>query len=265
MGASENIVVVRRFDARATYYGPNRAEDSQLNQFQDSTIPLLAKYIVGRDLFAIYPCASGNLRDFWVEKFIPTIDVQTVQWFAAQMVGIIGAVCSLRPQGRYTLYMEPDPKRILWFRSFGPQGRLVVSDLTLVRFHEEGSSLRPRSLRPRHFDYEAPEAITQSYPGQFDWGHRATWTLGCVFLELLTWLLGGEVLREDFETRRDLASGRSKSGHNRTQSQASSFFETRGSDQRVARVRPEVKQASLNAAILSNSIIVPYEDAMLTR
>jgi serine/threonine protein kinase len=84
-----------------------------------------------------------------------------------------------------------------------PRGILVVSDMGLSSFNRDTSrSNIPNSKIPGTPGYRPPECdvkggtISRAYD---------IWTLGCLFLEILTWLLGGLEFLREFEEGRNTA------------------------------------------------------------
>ncbi|KAJ4364678.1 hypothetical protein N0V83_009275 [Neocucurbitaria cava] len=96
-----------------------------------------------------------------------------------------------------------NPGNILWFHdsstSGGTQkGTLKIADFGQAELNSAQSKTRPRDVantmtyRPPECDI-APRIIRQSYD---------IWCLGCVYLEFVTWILGGKQLLERFNKRR---------------------------------------------------------------
>jgi serine/threonine protein kinase len=97
------------------------------------------------------------------------------------------------------------PENVLWFgdpdHAKTKRGTLKLSDFGLAGFSMRNTmSERPRSMIATSLPYRAPErdikgitAIGRSYD---------MWTLGCLYLEFVTWLLGGWNLVDVFASRR---------------------------------------------------------------
>jgi serine/threonine protein kinase len=94
----------------------------------------------------------------------------------------------------------------LWFPEPGQErssngGTLKLSDFGLATFNaQRTASMQPRSSLTATPEYRAPEcdlegggAIGRSYD---------MWTLGCLYLEFITWLLGGWELVDEFNALR---------------------------------------------------------------
>lgn len=127
------------------------------------------------------PVPLKGLQTLWAEIPVPGMDKTTVRWVAVQVTGILEAIDILPREDSAHKYMEPEPARIMWFKEFGPVGRrLLVSDLAInpdCMEIQEGVG---------HTEYSAPESLSLA-----QWPHSAVWTLGWVFLELLTWMIRG--------------------------------------------------------------------------
>jgi serine/threonine protein kinase len=88
-------------------------------------------------------------------------------------------------------------QNVLWFRD-GPDDRgiLKITDFGLGSFNSKKSrSMEPLKNIARSPSYRAPE-----YDLEDGKATRAcdVWSLGCIFLEFVTWLLGGKQLLEEF-------------------------------------------------------------------
>lgn len=97
-----------------------------------------------------------------------------------------------RSRGRHG---DIKPKNILFFKdNKKPPGRLVVADFTLMRFHSSNADNTLIQKVDFSETYRPPEKalgegtqVSQKYD---------IWTLGCVFLEFISWhLLGSDAVR----------------------------------------------------------------------
>jgi serine/threonine protein kinase len=100
---------------------------------------------------------------------------------------------------RYGRHGDLKPENILWFPDIGgaqePGGILKIADLGAGKFHrrESRSFEDPRTAISTP-TYEAPEIVLGNPISRaYD-----LWSLGCVFLEFLTWGLGGAELLDRF-------------------------------------------------------------------
>ncbi|ROV92902.1 hypothetical protein VSDG_06365 [Cytospora chrysosperma] len=92
------------------------------------------------------------------------------------------------------------PQNILWFKQDKNQyggGVLKISDFGLTTFHS-ALTTKVGNVVPVTLSYAAPERVIDSDLSRpFD-----IWSLGCVYLEFITWLLLGPEQVEEFKKRR---------------------------------------------------------------
>jgi serine/threonine protein kinase len=183
-------------------------------------INLLATFEHKKKYHLLFPYADSNLRKYWEDRPHPSFDEPTVMWSLEQMVGIASALLlihnfrvtypllpsdpgkvqlpkdtklSVGPPGEelYGRHGDIKPENILWFKRVqGPdgQGVLQIADFGLGRFHgrDSRSGISPSKVVSSP-TYEPPECklhkpVSRSYD---------IWSLGCLFLEFVTWLLKG--------------------------------------------------------------------------
>ncbi|KAK2752915.1 protein kinase domain-containing protein [Colletotrichum kahawae] len=164
----------------------------------DNLIELLLSYEIGPDKFMVFPGANCNLEQFWkITPNKPTFSKRLI-WIIQQCQGLADGLCKVHnygdSQGRHG---DIKSRNILFFEdSQNEPGRLVIADFTLMRFHSSNSDAtetwifnNTRTYRPP--EVEAPHGTIVS--PTFD-----TWTLGCVYLEFITWhLLGYDAVSEE--------------------------------------------------------------------
>ncbi|SPO05436.1 uncharacterized protein DNG_08123 [Cephalotrichum gorgonifer] len=189
-------------------------EADQLQKFNGRTSPhivtLLATFSQDGEHFFIFPFAEADLCKYWETKSPPR-HWEFTRWYADQLSGLIEAIFSihfpnssdsLQPgQGKFGRHGDIKPDNILWFKSTShAQGLFVVSDLGLSALNSDKSKSNiPGQNVPPVPGYRPPECdIEQAKVSRlFD-----VWTMGCLYLEMITWYLGGEDLRLEFENRR---------------------------------------------------------------
>ncbi|KAK4112894.1 kinase-like protein [Canariomyces notabilis] len=154
---------------------------------------------------------EGDLLGFWKEFHPqpPKADYKMTLWVAEQCAGIAQALAKIHSsdepldaeessqdtaERRYGRHGDIKPENILWFK--GPRypddhGSLVLGDFGLGKLHTKMS-------RSMSNDRRYNLAGTDTYnPPEFEMTHgtisRASdiWSLGCVYLEFITWYLGG--------------------------------------------------------------------------
>lgn len=105
---------------------------------------------------------------------------------------------------RFGRHGDIKPENILWYKNHSPCtdiGVLKISDFGLARWHSDKSRTAPRPPRMKASPtYRAPEI---DLPGQNLSRKYDIWTLGCVYLGLITWYLKGwDAVHGEFSTRR---------------------------------------------------------------
>jgi serine/threonine protein kinase len=142
------------------------------------------------------------------------------------------------PQKQYGRHGDITPTNILWYHDSDTfeqslNGLLKIADFGQAEINSKNSKTRPRDVantltyRPPECDAQ-PSIIRQSYD---------IWSLGCVYLEFISWLLGGSSLTKRFSWRRntpDVFLGNAPSD---------TFFEVvrdANSDKKEFRIKPAV-------------------------
>ncbi|GAB1316488.1 hypothetical protein MFIFM68171_06698 [Madurella fahalii] len=184
-------------------------EHSQLRLFGGAAhrhlVTLLASFEFQGYYHLIFPWADYSLEEYW-ERESPKGKKGIVRWVAKQVAGLMAAVDTIHdppsqvllPEKKYGRHSDIKPDNILWFRATDdPHGILVLADLGLSSLNREVSrSNMPSDKAPRVPGYRPPECDIDGakVSRAFD-----IWTMGCLFTELLTWLLGGRKLLDEFE------------------------------------------------------------------
>ncbi|RYC59326.1 hypothetical protein CHU98_g6896 [Xylaria longipes] len=202
------------------------AEFDMLSKFSDDAHPhlisLLAAYTHRKTFYLIFHWARADLVKFWMEiKPKPNIE-ETVHWVAEQCAKLADGLLRIHKyesfrESRngaaadgtsiktklYGRHGDIKPANILWFPNptdANNGGTLKLTDFGLAEFH----SLHSRSDLPKSGiatspTYRPPEydmvegKISRSYD---------IWTMGCLYLEFITWLLGGWDLVRLFNIKR---------------------------------------------------------------
>ncbi len=190
-------------------------------------IKLLATYRQEQKYHLMFPYAEANLRKYWEDRQTPIFDRPTVLWSLNQMCGISSALLlihnftveyPLKVPGAGNVRLPADvklsvrdgeemfgrhgdikPENILWFSEEGSGGVLQIADFGLGRFHgrDSRSGLNPESIVSSP-TYEPPECkLRQPVSRAYD-----IWSLGCLYLEFVTWLLKGSAAIDGFSNSR---------------------------------------------------------------
>jgi serine/threonine protein kinase len=200
-------------------------------------ITLLATFRHKKKYHLMFPYADANLRTYWEDRKTPNFDEATVLWSVKQMTGIAHALsqihnfsvthpltvdgqvrvqkdaklCVEDKEELYGRHGDIKPENILWFQKCpepeeqDPNGILQIADFGLGRFHGRDSRSRvpPEDILGSP-TYEPPECkLHRPVSRAYD-----IWSLGCLYLEFITWLLKGSAEIEDFsDFRGRLATG----------------------------------------------------------
>lgn len=185
---------------------------------------------------------GGNLDNLWrTEHPVPEITYEKVCWLAQQCQGLAfglegvhntkmtaedveafgfqpASPTSSQTDGSPSTTGEDDhgkdygrhgdikPQNILWFKQDSNRynlGMLKLSDFGLTTFHHaQTTQVTPRNIRVTP-TYSAPEReIDEKLSRPFD-----IWSLGCIFLEFITWVLLGAEGLDGFSQKRTLDGG----------------------------------------------------------
>lgn len=163
-------------------------------------IQLLAAYSHRSQHFLIFPLAEGNLDEFWQRAGTSNRDPK---WLLEQCHGLTQGLTKIHqygapveatnsPRGVKMLmgrHGDIKPQNILWFKDSSASvamDRLVLSDFTLMRFHDEGSNTETTVGRlGGTLTYRAPEVTVTRY-AKYASQKYDVWSLGCVFLEFIS-------------------------------------------------------------------------------
>ncbi|KAL0929836.1 protein kinase [Colletotrichum truncatum] len=236
-------------------------------------ISLLSTYEKAGKYFLIFPWAGADLKTYWkTENPMPAFDADTVIWMAEQCKGIAEGLTKLHqyetdridkgqnmknehltphqdqkstrgPEPLATLYGrhgDIKPENILWFpgpRNSKHQGTLKISDFGLAELNTRQSRSNRRGSQVANSPtYRPPECdlqkklVKQAYD---------IWTLGCLYLEFVTWMLGGWALLNEFRSQRQSTDAGPR------YIKSDSFFEiwhSQGTKQGQASVKVAVRQ-----------------------
>ncbi|KAK1827008.1 kinase-like domain-containing protein [Podospora conica] len=217
-------------------------------------VKLLASFQQRGSYFLLFPWADGTLRQFWAnapnEQGQSRPPHQLIHWSVKQLVGLTSSLQGIHdgPSGHRGatqtergMHGDIKPDNILWYTDWpDDRGVLVISDFGLSRLHTEQSQKRRRLQGTA--TYRAPECdftgmpITPAYD---------VWSLGCLVLEFLTWLmLGNEALNYQFPRAR--SAGLLLLQHSRAVGIDDDAFFTLVADSKGQLVRAELKPSVRN-------------------
>lgn len=248
-----------------------KREVEMLNKFSgnkhDHLISLLATYEQSNRFFLVFDWAEADLQGYWRRvNPSPSFDKETVLWMAKQCKGIASGITKIHEHQSTYVKLDPNrpanknvlfghhgdikPENVLYFAEPGQTesnvgGTLKLSDFGLAELSiHETISMTPKSKWGVSLGYRAPEsdlkqgaAIGRSYD---------IWTLGCLYLEFITWMLGGRALLDNFLNAR---KARDAMWHD---IETHTFFKLEidsATGEKKAIIKPAVTQVSLNFLI----------------
>ncbi|OAG06763.1 HET-domain-containing protein [Paraphaeosphaeria sporulosa] len=178
-------------------------------------VKAIAYYTRGKSHCIVFPWAHwGNLRDIWNTN-PPKLDENLLRWVFTQLCGLADAIKTLHnsqqdSHGRESLrHGDLKPENILCFEDLDKEPSddisssiLVIADVGLSRSHDQLTEDRKGATRTKSgtIKYEPPE--TELQPNEPRSRRYDVWSLGCIYLEFMIWLLYGREELEHF--RNDL-------------------------------------------------------------
>ncbi|KAI0188202.1 kinase-like domain-containing protein [Xylaria flabelliformis] len=194
---------------------------------RDHLLPVFAAYRRGARYSFIFPWADGgSMFDLWgsepltlKERVLMDVHEATdahrtqkvIIWVACQLAGLTGklglgflhdtqflepdqpALAVPESEKRYGIHGDIKPHNILYFQQGQNMdkcglGLFKISDFGLTGFHSSVTRSRVAATGPHSPTYRSPEyGISETYLSRkYD-----IWSLGCVLLQFLTWLISG--------------------------------------------------------------------------
>lgn len=186
------------------------------NERHQHLISLLATYEQSQSFYLVFPWAEASLDGYWRFKNPSrNLDNDIVRWVAKQCYGIAQGVSAIHKYDsfglnpsqcdRYGYHGDIKPENILWFpdRNEGPTGSsafqggtLKLTDFGLAAISTKRTMSKIRGTIMVSRCYCAPEIDLPDGGGhgrQYD-----MWTLGCLYIKFVTWLIGGWRLLSEF-------------------------------------------------------------------
>ncbi|VBB76660.1 Putative protein of unknown function [Podospora comata] len=152
--------------------------------------------------YFLFPLADCNLKQFWEKKRHDATREKHCGWMVEQFYLLAKAlqcvhnerslmITSKRTDSNvFCRHGDIKPSNFLFFEDSQPGGlgRLVLGDFGMGRIHRKGSrSSQPAGERMATLSYQAPEFAKQDVVSL----KTDIFSLGCVYLEHITWLLMG--------------------------------------------------------------------------
>ncbi|KAL2802396.1 kinase-like domain-containing protein [Aspergillus granulosus] len=199
------VAVKRMF--REVDFEPERKAYKALGELTHSNlINLLFTYRYRNKFHLVFPLADGTLLDYWKRNPCPEISPVLFGWALTQMTGIASAL------SLFHKFMNPDvgiplfgrhgdikAQNILIFPSSNNPGTLKIADLGLARVYgrDSKSNVVPDNVNASP-TYSPPDAARGCRVSR-KWD---IWSLGCFYLEFVTYLLLGYAGIQEFSNRR---------------------------------------------------------------
>lgn len=258
-------------------------------------VSLHASYEQFGKFYLLFPWAEAHLRDYWKAHRTPTTDDASILWLAEQCRGIADGltkihrhITTFHQRRTVTAFMDSEshpmsevdtekqdgshfrqqlfgrhggikPENVLLFRDSSykhDRGVLKISDFGLTEFTNRRSQCYKKNNQVAHsLTYRPPECDLE---GAVVGPSYDIWTLGCLYLELITWQLGGWSMLQSFQNKRWLQD---PMRHNMP---TDTFFEIVRCEETNtygAMVKPAVKQ--VNGSNLSRVKPDPYMNPRL--
>ncbi|KAI0454926.1 hypothetical protein F5B21DRAFT_473906 [Xylaria acuta] len=160
-------------------------------------ITAIASIARGERRYFIFPWADGeDLRAFWMTKEFWPLTPHLIRETVQQLSGLASALYTLH-QGGWR-HGDVKPENILRFKKQTTLGTLKLGDLGLAKTHHTNTALRqaPTETRVGTMRYEPPETVTSnSRPRSRKYD---IWSMGCVIMEFVIWLLYGPTGLNEF-------------------------------------------------------------------
>jgi len=153
----------------------------------------------GEEYMFLLPWADADLAGYWERAKRPHSH-ECYKWITEQCYGLAHAISIIHEapgcihedgSQLYGRHGDLKPENILWFKR-GGRGILAISDMGLTEVHRNTSrsNIRGAGL-PATPDYRPPECDMFGKQGSVSRSFDI-WTLGCVFLEYIIWILEGK-------------------------------------------------------------------------
>ncbi|GIJ89124.1 hypothetical protein Asppvi_008054 [Aspergillus pseudoviridinutans] len=175
-------------------------------------ISLLFTYKKGIKFHLVFPWADKNLRKYWSEIPLEQIGDQKVLWSLKQMTGLASALSLIhgfqlpderQPGRHFGRHGDLKAENIVWFPSYpgctDTDGILQITDLGLASLHSIGSVSNGDPAGVRGTKTYRPPDNHRNLRISRKWD---IWSLGCLYLEFITWIvLGFDAIVEFAELR----------------------------------------------------------------
>ncbi|KAI1878381.1 hypothetical protein JX265_000313 [Neoarthrinium moseri] len=174
-------------------------------------VTLLAAYQLSNDYYLLFPWAKEDLSRWWQRNNHEKRNWAFHKWISEQCLRLTEALGlihfppaqnSLTPtERRYGRHGDIKAENILVFETKEGEEMFVIADFGLAELHRKTSRsnqspaylAKTEECRPPECDLQNANTISAAFD---------IWTLGVVFLNMITWLIGGEEYIGKFEQAR---------------------------------------------------------------
>ncbi|KAH8779028.1 hypothetical protein BGZ57DRAFT_761135 [Hyaloscypha finlandica] len=145
----------------------------------------------GKEHYFMFEWADGgSLEDFWKDNPRPNLDPGFIKEIVMQLRDLADALHELHNYGRSYRHGDLKPEKILRFKDATRVGVLKIAGMGLVRRHTE-LIWPPTGTRYGSVRYEPPEVVTHKTSEESRSRLYDIWSMGCITLEIIVWLLYG--------------------------------------------------------------------------
>ncbi|KAJ4115389.1 hypothetical protein NW768_011241 [Fusarium equiseti] len=187
-------------DFEAFFHKETENLDRIKNHKWDNLILPIAAYQRNTERCIVFPWASGgSLLKYWEDKDRERSDKDCSLWIIGQFTGICRALKDLHSINCRHGDLKPD--NILWFKDGKDKHgtnkeELQIADLGLAAFHKDNTHIRRQggiqTITPSGTRrYEPPETNEHRDTNEPRSRGYDIWSMGCILLELLIWLIYG--------------------------------------------------------------------------
>ncbi len=177
-----------------------------------------ATFSQGETHYIILPWAEGgDLDNFWESGKSKPRTPQLALWCLQQMLGLTEALHALHHLGgdggnSNCRHGDLKPGNILHYRT-DRENTLKIADFGISRIHSNATFQRRTGTTTRATtpSYEAPEAALPALRHQARSRKYDVWSLSCIFLEFVVWVVGGWDDLQAFTAERTIGTSGSES------------------------------------------------------
>lgn len=165
-------------------------EISKLNHYH--IVPCIAAITRGSERYFMFPWADGgNLRDLWANTPQPNLDPGFVEAIVRQLRGLADALNMLHNHKKGSVrHGDLRPEKIFVFKDKTSVGILKIAITGQFRSQLVATPFGSRSNTQNGIpSYQPPEVMTNIFEARTRLSD--IWSMGCILLELLVWLLYG--------------------------------------------------------------------------